>query len=129
MNSSININRLILLLIPIVLIGPLSMDMYLPAIPIMRDFFHVDNHSVQWTLSCFVLGFGISQLFVGFFSAKYGAGRCLIVALAIYCLGSIAASSSQSIEAIIVARLIQAVSACFTMVLAMALVRHCTRSG
>ncbi len=128
MTTNLTIQRLIILLIPIVLIGPLSMDMYLPAIPMMRNSLHVSNHAVQWTLSCFVLGFGVSQLLVGLFSATFGSSRCLITALAIYCLASIGASFSQSIEAIIAARLVQAVSACFTMVLAMALVRQCTNS-
>lgn len=128
MKTALSLNRLILLLLPIVLIGPLSMDMYLPAIPEMRHAFHASQYLVQWTLSSFALGFGISQLMVGYFSAKFGSSRCLQMALIIYCLASIGANLSTSIEAIIIARFIQALGACFTMVLTMALVRHYTDS-
>lgn len=111
-------------LMPIVLLGPLSMDIYLPAIASIRSSLNASDIAVQWTLSSFVLGFGLCQLFVGMLSAVFGASRCLGSAIVVYGIACLGCSFSTTIYAVIAFRFLQAIAACTTLVLSMALVRR-----
>ena len=51
--------NLIYILAAIIALGPLSVDLYLPAMPAMRDFFKTDISQIQLTLSSYLLGFSI----------------------------------------------------------------------
>ncbi len=44
---------------------PLAIDMYLPSMPIIAQEFGVESGRVQMTLSAYVLGFAIGQMFYG----------------------------------------------------------------
>ncbi|MGP1254033.1 MAG: multidrug effflux MFS transporter [Kiloniellales bacterium] len=113
----------LLLLIGLVSFGPLSTDLYLPALPTIGERFAADPAQVQLTLSVFLAGFAVSMLGYGPLSDRFGRRPVLIGALALYTLASIACMLAPSIEALILARFFQALGGCAGPVLGRAIVR------
>lgn len=111
------------LLTALVAFGPLSTDMYLSVLPGLVNFFDTDVSQVQLTLSVFLSGFAIAQLFVGPLSDRFGRRPILILGLVIYVGASSACFLSTTIGELIAARLFQAIGACSGVVLGRAVVR------
>ncbi len=67
------------ILILLALIVPLSLDLYLPALPIISKNLHASQAEVQLTLSLFLGVLAILQLFWGNLSDSYGRKICLLI--------------------------------------------------
>lgn len=111
------------LIIALVATGPLSTDMYLPALPEIRDAFNVDTSAVQMTLSIFLVGLAFAQLILGPLSDRFGRRPVLIGGMALYFVASIACIYAPNIETLLVARLVQAIGVCAGGVVGRAIVR------
>nr|WP_134727869.1 Bcr/CflA family multidrug efflux MFS transporter [Amycolatopsis nivea] len=103
--------------------GPLSIDMYLPALPRMAGDFQASDTTVQLTLTAFVVGLAVGQIIAGPLSDSFGRRRPLLVGLGLYIVGSVAAAVSPGVELLIAARSIQALGAAAGIVIARATVR------
>ncbi|AYD02632.1 multidrug effflux MFS transporter [Neorhizobium sp. NCHU2750] len=101
----------------------ISTDFYLPAMPAMAEALRADTGSVEFTISGYLVGFGIGQLFWGAVSDKYGRRLPVAIGLVLFILGSAGCAISGSISAIIAWRMLQAFGACASVVLARAMVR------
>ncbi len=112
-----------LLLALLTAVGPLSTDMYLPSLPAITIALDSNVSTVQLTLSVFIAGFAIGQVFYGPLSDRYGRKPVLVIGLAGYVAGSIACFFAGSVEALITARLFQALGASAAIVLVRAIVR------
>lgn len=114
---------LAVLLTTLVALGPLSTDVYLPALPTLVRVFASDAARVQLTLSVFLVGFAGAQLVYGPLSDRFGRRPVLLGGLILYFAASVACMLATSIEMLIAARLAQAVGACAGPVLGRAIVR------
>ena len=114
---------LALLLTTLVALGPLSTDLYLPALPGLTQVFVTGVARVQLTLSVFLAGFAVAQLFYGPLSDRYGRRPAMLVGLGVYLLSSVACMLAPSIDTLIAARFFQALGACAGPVLGRAIVR------
>lgn len=114
---------LAILLTTLVALGPLSTDLYLPALPTLAQAFATDAARVQLTLSVFLAGFAVAQLFYGPLSDCYGRRPVMLFGLALYLVSSLACMLATSIDALILARFFQALGACAGPVLGRAIVR------
>jgi DHA1 family bicyclomycin/chloramphenicol resistance-like MFS transporter len=103
--------------------GPLSIDMYLPALPVMTGEFHSSAPVMQLTLSAFIIGLALGQLVIGPLSDALGRRRPLVAGLALYAVGSVLCAVSPTAELLIAARGVQAVGAAAGIVIARASVR------
>ncbi|GAA1201394.1 multidrug effflux MFS transporter [Prauserella alba] len=103
--------------------GPLSIDMYLPALPGMAGDFSAANALVQLTLAAFVIGLGAGQLVAGPLSDAFGRRVPLLAGVALYIAASVLCALSPSIEVLIGARALQAFGAAAGIVIARATVR------
>lgn len=87
---------------------PLSMALYLPALPSMTEVFNTSRAMTDLTISGFMFCYGLSMLFWGGLSDKYGRKPILTAGLCLYLGASFICIIAQSIEVLILGRLLQA---------------------
>ena len=123
----LQINRLsktlIILLAATSALGPASMQILLPAIPVIRDSFAVSNEVAQLTLSLSMLAIALGTLVYGPMSDKYGRKPVMLAGLIVTLFGSVLCYFSHSIEMLILSRFVQAFGGAVGLVLARAIVR------
>ena len=111
------------LLAALTAIGPLSTDMYLPSLPDIARQLHASTAQAQFTISSYLIGFAVAQIFYGPVSDRHGRKPVLLAAIALYCAASLVCMFSTSIEMLIIARVFQAVGGSGGIVLTRAIVR------
>src|SRR5271169_3161175 len=104
-------------------IGPLTTDMYLPSLPDIARLLGATTAQAQLTVSSYLLGFAVGQIFYGPLADRHGRKPVLLGAMALYCAASLACALSTSIEMLIAARALQALGGSGGIVLARAIVR------
>ncbi|WP_339901090.1 multidrug effflux MFS transporter [uncultured Cyclobacterium sp.] len=114
---------LVLILGALSTISPFSVDMYLPAFPAIAKSLSTSISKVQLSLTSYLIGIAIGQLFYGPLLDKFGRKKPLYIGLWIYVAASIGCSFTNSVESLILMRFMQAVGGCVGMVAAQALVR------
>ncbi|WP_312354769.1 MFS transporter [Aminipila sp.] len=102
---------------------PLSIDLYLPAMPSMIDYFHTTATLINLTLIAFYIFFAIGIIIFGPLSDKYGRKPILIFGLVLYIIGSIACALSATVYQLILFRVVQALGAGDVMAISTALVK------
>ena len=80
---------------------PLSIDMYLPALPMIAQGFNVPAGSAQMTLSTYILGFAIGQIFYGPMADSLGRKPVVLGGTLVFALAAIACALSQTIDQLI----------------------------
>src|SRR6476620_10451684 len=89
---------LILILGLLSAIGPLSIDMYLPAFPEIARNLHTDISKVMLSLSSFFIGISAGQLIYGPLLERFGRKKPLYFGLAIYALASLACATTATVH-------------------------------
>lgn len=110
----------LILLGAIVALGPLAIDMYLPAFPAIE---HQFGAGAQLTLSGFFIGLVLGQLFYGPVSDRIGRRTPLLFGLGVYTVASFACIFADNLHQLTALRFLQALGACAGMVLSRAVVR------
>ncbi|MCF6775185.1 multidrug effflux MFS transporter [Thiotrichales bacterium 19X7-9] len=113
----------LLILIPLVLSIAISMDIFVPSIPSIVNYFHSKATTVQWTLTIFMFGSGIGQLIFGPLVDRFGRRKIVLIGTSIYFIGTLLCFFAPSINLLILARLFQSIGACSLIVVAYAIVR------
>lgn len=113
----------IMLLALLTALGPLSIDMYLPALPQMADEFGVSTQMISNTLPAYFLGLAIGQLIYGPVSDRIGRKPPLYFGLTLYVIASLACVFTTNEWALIAARIFQALGGCVGVVIARAAIR------
>jgi DHA1 family bicyclomycin/chloramphenicol resistance-like MFS transporter len=104
-------------------IGPLAIDMYLPALPFIGQSLGASMTAVQMSLLAYFLALGIGQIIYGPLSDQIGRKSPMYFGLALFIAGSIACALAPTIHVLILARFIQGSGACAAMVIPRAVVR------
>lgn len=104
-------------------LGPLATDMYLPAMPAMREALGTGADQIQLTLSLYLIGFAMAQLLCGPLSDRFGRKPILAIGMGIFLLASLACAWAPNIETLLVARFFQALGGAAGPVLGRAAVR------
>jgi Bcr/CflA subfamily drug resistance transporter len=115
--------KLVFLLAPLVFSFAVGQDIFIPEVPKLTTLFHTTPGLVQLTLSLFMLAVGIGQLIIGPLSDRFGRKSIVLLSIALYTVGSLAAVLIESIDVLIFARILQGFGACGMMVCAFAIVR------
>ena len=123
MRKSINHLYLIILISILSSVAPMGIDTYLPSIPEIAKYFDVNIHKVELSLSIFLIGFAIGQIFGGPISDRYGRRGGSIVGLLGYALFSFLIIFSSSIYELWIYRFLEAFFGGITVVNATAAVR------
>ena len=97
--------------------GPFVMDMYLPAFPVLTEFFGASSSMVQLSLTASTIGLAAGQLFFGTVSDKYGRRPALLTALGLFMLATGGCLLAGTILDFIAFRFIQGLAAAGGIVL------------
>ena len=104
-------------------LGPLSIDTYLPAFPLVQQDLGASSGAVAATLATFFTGLCLGQFIYGPISDRIGRRTPLLAGLAVYILASIGCAFAPNIETLLVLRFVQALGSCAGMVVGRALIR------
>lgn len=121
--SRLRRSRLLLLLGALSAFGPLSIDMYLPALPALGRGFGAPASQVQLTLSGCLLGLALGQTVAGPLSDSLGRRRPLLVGLAAYAVASLLCAFAPSVFVLAALRFLQGCAGAAGIVIARAVVR------
>jgi DHA1 family bicyclomycin/chloramphenicol resistance-like MFS transporter len=113
---------LLALLAAITALGPIATNLYLPALPAVRDYFGASVAEVQATFSVSLVMFAFGILFWGPFADRYGRRAAVLSGLAILIAGALASLSAQRLGWLIAGRAIQAFGTATGIVVARAIV-------
>lgn len=102
---------------------PLSMDMYLPALPAVTDSLHAPAATVQLTLTACLAGMALGQLVVGPMSDRWGRRRPLLIGMIVYIFATAICVFAPTAELLIGFRLLQGLAGAAGIVIARAVVR------
>lgn len=105
------------------LMAPLSTDMYMPALPEMKEYFHTSDGIMNLTLSGFFFIFALGMLFFGSISDRNGRKPILLLGILLYITGCAGCTVSMSILFLIFTRMIQALGAGCMVSVSTAIVR------
>src|SRR3954452_16874596 len=115
--------RLALILGAFVAIGPLTIDMYLPALPTITTQLETTSAAVQLTLTGTLVGLALGQLVLGPVSDAIGRLRPLLARTALHVLASLLVLSAPNLAALGALRVLQGVGTAAGAVVALAIVR------
>jgi DHA1 family bicyclomycin/chloramphenicol resistance-like MFS transporter len=113
----------VIILGALVALGPFTIDLYLPAFPVLEDDFDVSAAAIQLTLTGTTIGFALGQLLVGPLSDRVGRRMPIIIASSVHVLACIGAAVAPEIWSLGVFRVVQGMGAAAGGVVAMAMVR------
>ena len=115
--------KLIVVLGLLVAIGPLTIDMYLPALPTIATQLHASAAAVQLTLTGTLLGLAVGQLAIGPVSDAIGRRRPLIAGVALHIIASLLCAVAPNIAVLGALRVLQGLGMAAAAVVASAVVR------
>lgn len=122
-SSSPSLMRLVLILGTLTAFGPLAIDMYLPGLPSIAREFGTNTAAAQNTLSVFFVALAAGQAIYGPIADRVGRKLPLLIGFSIFTLASVACVLAPTLEALILARLFQALGGCAGMVVSRSVVR------
>jgi len=104
-------------------IQPVTTDLYLPALPALTEGFGAPMAQAQLTLSALLLAFGVSQLFWGPLSDRFGRRPILLWGLTAYVVAAIGSALAPSMALLVVWRIVQGAAMGAAVMCARAIVR------
>ena len=110
-------------LIAVTAIGPLALNMFMPSIPGLVLDLSTTPGMAQLTLTLYLFGTAVSQLFYGPLSDRYGRRPVLLIGIVVFILSSILCALATSIEMLVLSRLLQSFGGAAGMVLTRAIIR------
>lgn len=117
------------LLLLLTAFGPISMDLYLPALPALTAELAAATSMAQLTVTACLIGLAAGQLLAGPLSDRFGRRGVLLLGIVGYIATSALSAAAPTIEALIVARFAQGLAGGFGIVIAQAAGRDIYSGG
>jgi len=111
------------LLAALSMLGPFSVDAYLPAFPAIQASLHATGLEVQQTLTAYMLAFAAMSLWHGALSDAFGRRNVVLVGLIVFAVGTLGCASAHSVHYLWIFRIMQGVSAGAGVVVGRAIIR------
>ncbi|WP_223161007.1 multidrug effflux MFS transporter [Salinicola aestuarinus] len=106
-----------------IMLSPLAIDIYLPALTAMAREFERPFAALQITITLFLLSVGLGQILVGPLADRYGRRPVLLSGALLYFAGALTGLLAPSIEVLYLARVLQGFGACAAITVAFAAIR------
>jgi len=105
------------------MIGPFSIDAYLPSFPEIEAEFGISRALLSQSLGVYLMAFAVSTLFWGPLADRYGRRLVILISMVIYTLGSIGCALSDSAETFMLLRIVQGLAASGGFIAGRAMIR------
>jgi len=112
----------------IALITPLAVHLFFPVIPAVKVALGLSDARAQLTFSIALFGMAFATLFYGSLSDRYGRRPVLLSGLALFLFGSVVSLMAETVNALVLGRLVQAVGAGCALTLVRAIARDAYRA-
>ena len=116
-------SSLAILLAALAMLGPFSVDTYLPAFPAIEASLDASAIQVQQTLTAYMAAFAVMILWHGALSDAFGRRSIILISLAVYAVASLGCAAAHSIEYLWAFRILQGISAGAGVVIGRAITR------
>jgi MFS transporter, DHA1 family, multidrug resistance protein len=124
-HSPLTFTGFVVILAALMAINALAVDIMLPGFARIADTMHTDTTTVQTTITFYMLGFGLSQLFLGFLADRFGRKPVLLGGLALYAVAAILSALATDLSTLLWARTLQGFGAGAPRVIVGAAARDC----
>lgn len=121
----LNPRRVALLVAANTALAPFAIDAYLPAMAALSDTIGASIHRTELSISIFLFGFALGQLFFGPLSDRLGRKPVLTGGLTVFAVASLALTQVESLDTLLLLRFIQALGGGACVVNSAAIVRDC----
>ena len=121
--SAPSIRSLAILLAMLTAVAPFAVDMYLPAMQAMAQDLSTPIHYVEISVSTFLFGFALGQLFGGPASDRFGRKPIIALGLSLFSIASLMLTQTESINQLLILRALQAVGGGMATVNSAAMIR------
>jgi len=112
----------------IALITPLAVHLFFPVIPAVKVALGLSDARAQLTFSIALFGMAFATLFYGSLSDRYGRRPVLLSGLALFLFGSVISLMAETVNALVLGRLVQAIGAGCALTLVRAIARDAYRA-
>ncbi|MFJ7567023.1 multidrug effflux MFS transporter [Herminiimonas sp. NPDC097707] len=120
---AITSSALAIMLAALSMLGPFSIDTYLPAFPNIQASLGASALEVQQTLTAYLLSFAVMILWHGALSDAFGRRNIILVSLAVFAVATLGCAAAHSIEYLWAFRMLQGISAGAGVVIGRAIIR------
>lgn len=121
--AGISASALALILAALAMLGPFSVDTYLPAFPAIQQSLDASALELQQTLTAYMFSFAVMILWHGALSDAFGRRSIILMSLAVFAVASLACAAVHSVEYLWIFRMLQGVSAGAGVVIGRAIIR------
>ncbi|EJN08902.1 multidrug effflux MFS transporter [Herbaspirillum sp. YR522] len=102
--------------------GQMAIDIYVPALPAMAQYFTATPHAIQWTVTGYMAAYAAGQLVFGPLADAYGRKRILALGMVLFTLGCVLTLTASDLETFVLARCLQGFGIATTNLLAKAII-------
>ena len=113
---------LLLLICAFASAGQMAIDIYVPALPAMAQYFASTPHAIQWTVTAYMAAYAVGQLVFGPLADAYGRKRILALGMVLFTLGCVLTLTASNLETFVLARCLQGFGIATTNLLAKAII-------
>ncbi|MDO5667807.1 MAG: multidrug effflux MFS transporter [Alcaligenaceae bacterium] len=121
--TKFNIPLWLFIMAALAIVGPATIDLYLPTFPVIATDFKIPQNRVELTVSAFLFGLSISQIIVGPLTDRYGRKMPLLIGALLYLIASLICAFAPSFEFLLLGRMLQALGAACFMTISRAVIR------
>lgn len=108
-SEAVNKNLIIFFIMLLIPITGASLDIHVPSLPAIKAFFHENDYMIQATVTLYILGYGIGQLFVGIISDCIGRRKTVLYTTIIFAISCYVCTLIHNFYLFLFARLVQGI--------------------
>ncbi|CDO40322.1 Bcr/CflA family drug resistance efflux transporter [Bartonella henselae] len=124
LQKKIGYKEFVILIGALMAINSIAVDIMLPAMPNILNSLHVINENDQhYIISSYLMSYGISQIFFGPISDRYGRRKLILIGLAFYSFAAIACAFVSNFSLLLILRILQGIGGAAMRVLTISVVR------
>ncbi|WP_455475273.1 multidrug effflux MFS transporter [Bartonella sp. B17] len=122
--KKIGYKEFVIILAALMIINSIAIDIMLPAMPSILENLHVSDENYQhYIISFYLISYGLTQIFFGPISDRYGRRKLILIGLAFYSLAAVCSVFVSSLSTLLILRILQGIGGAAMRVLTISIIR------